>query len=278
MNRNRKPTRRELMGMSAGALLAAGVWPGALRADGEAEAGDFHFLVLNDAHWVDRDDGGWFDGLARQIRGHEEKPELVLLAGDLADDGQPDQVGAMRDFCKELRVPVYVVPGNHDYRGRGDRMAVDRKAYDQLFPNRLNYRFDHRGWQFVALDSTEGALYKETLVQPDTLNWLNQAVPNLDKKRPLIVFTHFPLGPGVRYRPGNADNVLNQFRQHNLKAVFCGHVHAETERKVGAVVLTTNRCCSHAIPNHDGSKQKGYYLCRAKDGEVTRTFVGYPQG
>src|SRR5262249_7962407 len=102
MNPNRKPTRRELMRLSAGALLAAGVWPGALRAEGEAETGDFHFLVLNDAHWRDREDGGWFDGLARQIRGHDEKPELVLLAGDLADDGQPDQLGAMRDFCKEL--------------------------------------------------------------------------------------------------------------------------------------------------------------------------------
>ena len=50
---------------------------------------------------------------------------------------------------------------------------------------------------------------------------------------------------------------------------------AQTERQVGKVILTTNRCCSYAIPNHDGSKQKGYFLCRAKDGEVTLTFVPY---
>src|SRR5205807_3365837 len=94
-----------------------------------------------------------------------------------------DQLGAMRDFCKELQLPVYVVPGNHDYRGAANRMPVDRRPYEELFPGRLNYRFEHRGWQFLALDSTEGALYKGTLVQRDTLNWLDETLPKLDRKR-----------------------------------------------------------------------------------------------
>lgn len=273
MNRNRTPTRRAMMRMSAGALLTAGLWPGALGAEDKADAGDFHFLAVNDTHWKDRAGAGWFAGLARQMKGHAEKPELVLLAGDLSEDGKPQQLGPMRDFCKGLGLPVYVVPGNHDYL-----TPTDRKPYDDLFPDRLNYRFEHRGWQFLAFDSTEGKMYTRTAVQPATLKWLDATLPKLDKKRPLIAFTHFPLGPHVRMASGNAAAVLQRFKEHNLRAIFCGHYHGATERKVGAVVLTTNRCCSFASRNHDDSERKGYFLCRAKAGQVTRTFVDYAPG
>jgi 3',5'-cyclic-AMP phosphodiesterase len=257
-------SRRELMHLGAGALLAARLWPGAVDAD----PGDFHFLVVNDTHWTDRDGAGWFERLAKQMKSHAEKPELVLLAGDLSENGTPEQLGPMRDFCKELGLPVHVVPGNHDYR-----TAEDRKPYDQLFPGRLNYHFTHRGWQFVALDSTEGWRYLGTLVQEPTLKWLDETMPRLDRKRPTIVFTHFPLGPGVRMRSGNGLDVLDRFKAYNLRAVFSGHFHSATERQVRDVILTTNWCCSYASRNHDGLPQKGYLLCQAKAGEVTRTFV-----
>ena len=42
---------------------------------------------------------------------------------------------------------------------------------------------------------------------------------------------------------------------------------------MGAVVLTTNRCCSRKANNHDGSKQKGFFACAARGGKVTHTFV-----
>jgi hypothetical protein len=67
--------------------------------------------------------------------------------------------------------------------------------------------------------------------------------------------------------------VLDRFKGHNLRAVFNGHYHALTERTVGEVVLTTNRCCAISRGNHDGSTEKGYFLCHAKGGKVGHTFV-----
>src|SRR5262249_55410346 len=113
-------------------------------------------------------------------------------------------------------------------------------------------------------------------VQPHTLQWLDDTLSKLNKKKPTVVFTHFPLGPLVIYRPGNADKVLERFKEFNLQAVFNGHFHAFTERKVGQTVLTTNRCCSFSRNNHDGSKEKGYFVCHAKDGKIERTFVEVP--
>ncbi len=268
MNRQRPLTRRDLMRSSAGALLAAGLWPGAHHAEGENASGDFPFLVVNDLHWKDKTGADWFARLAKQLTSHAEKPEFMLLVGDLAEDGKPEQLGPMRDFCKDLGIPVHVVPGNHDAAAQ-----TDRKAYEELFPDRLNYRFDHRGWQYVALDSTDGVKGSGVSVLPPSLKWLDETLPKLDKKKPTILFTHFPLGRLTPTRLTNADAVLERFKELNLRAVFCGHYHGFTERTSGDMVLTTNKCCSFARANHDGTKEKGYFLCSAQAGKVTRTFV-----
>jgi 3',5'-cyclic AMP phosphodiesterase CpdA len=265
-------TRRELLRRSPAALLAAGLWPGALAA-GDTDAGAFSFLVVNDLHSLDRHCVPWFEKVARQMAGHDEKPELLLIAGDLADDGTAVQTAAVKEIFAGIKVPMYVVPGNHDYTATNSR-----KAYDDLFPDRLNYAFGHRGWQFVALDTTEWTRSQNTTISGTTLKWLDDELPKLDKKRPLVVFTHFPLGEGVRMRPKNADDVLKRLIGHNLRAVYSGHFHAFTEKKSGETVLTTNKCCAFSRGNHDGTKEKGYFLVTAKDGKLDRRFVEVKPG
>jgi 3',5'-cyclic AMP phosphodiesterase CpdA len=163
---------------------------------------------------------------------------------------------------------MYTVPGNHDYTPK-----QERKAYDDLFPKQLNYAFDHGGWQYVALDTTEGTKYQDTTIAADTLKWLDDQLPKLDKKKPLVVFTHFPLGEGVKMRPKNADDLLKRLLPFNLRAIYSGHFHSFTEKKAGDAVLTTNRCCAFARGNHDGTKEKGYFLVTAKDGKLGREFA-----
>ena len=98
-------------------------------------------------------------------------------------------------------------------------------------------------------------------------------MPKLDRKRPTAIFTHFPLGPLTPSRPENADALLERLIGLNLQAVFSGHFHGFTERVLGNVALTTDRCCAISRANHDGTPEKGYFLCEAKAGRITRTFV-----
>jgi 3',5'-cyclic AMP phosphodiesterase CpdA len=272
MRTTRRLTRRQLLGYSAGGLLAAGLWPGALRADDAAASEPFHFAVLNDLHYLDEHCTPWHEGVVKQIKAHEEKVEFCLLVGDLAEHGKAAQFDPVRAIYRKLDLPLHVVCGNHDWQAE-----KDRKAYDDLFPKGGNYTFEHRGWQFIGLDSSDGPK-PQVAVRAETLKWLDDALPKLDKKKPIVLFTHFPLGPWVIYRAKNADAVLERFKDYNLQTVFNGHFHASTERHVGTVTLTTNRCCSYSRKNHDGSKEKGYFLCQAKEGKVTRTFVEYKQG
>jgi calcineurin-like phosphoesterase family protein len=261
-------TRRDLLHASAGSLLAAGLWPGALAAADRATE-EFHFAVVNDTHYRDHKCNEWMARLFMQIKGHKEKVAFCLLVGDVSHNGKPMQLGAMRSHAKLLGQPVYPVIGNHDYIPPNEG-----SPYKKVFPGQINYHFEFGGWQFIGLDSTQGASPSGTTILPDTFTWLKGRLGKLDKNKPMVLFTHFPLGPGVKRRPRNANDLLDHFRPFNLRAVFNGHRHQLTEKRVNDVPITTNHCCSSWCPNHDGSLDKGYFLCHARNGQITRTVVG----
>ncbi len=55
-----------------------------------------------------------------------EQADLILLAGDLTQHGQVDEVCVVADACRDLDVPVVAVLGNHDWHS--DRPADLRRA------------------------------------------------------------------------------------------------------------------------------------------------------
>ena len=265
--------RRSFLSLTAGTLLAGAAWPGRLRAADNGKGSAFSFVALNDVHFSTPKCPGWMERVTASIKTLTPAPELCLMIGDLADGGIPSELGPMRDALRSLGMPFHTVIGNHDYV-----TDTDRAAYEELFPGTLNYHFEHRGWQFVALDTTFGTKFDKTNVQPATFGWLDQKLPTLKPALPTVLFTHFPLGAGVPMRPLNADAVLDRFKDFNLAAVLNGHHHGFTERTRGATVINTNRCCSISKANHDGSKEKGYFLCRVADGKFDRKFVELQTG
>jgi predicted MPP superfamily phosphohydrolase len=260
--------RRQALGrVGAGSLLALGLWPGSLRLDaGTGEPGAFRFIAVNDTHFMSAACGPWLERAVRQMRG--EGAEFCLLCGDLTERGGTEHLATVRDIFRELKAPVYAVPGNHDYVEQDDR-----RPYEKLFPRRLNYRFEHRGWQFVGLDTTEGQLYEKTNIQPATFGWLDRNLRRLDPRQPTVLFTHFPLGEAVKYRPGNAEALLERFRSFNLQGIFSGHWHGYTLRWLGEAFAVTGQCCALRRANHDGSPARGYLVCEARAGNITYRFA-----
>ena len=138
------------------------------------------------------------------------RPAFCLHAGDLTNEAQFNYMAAVRDTFGQLGVPTYTVPGNDDYVSN-----TDRRSYDATFPSRLNYYFTWNGWQFIALDTTDGQRYQNTRIQPATLAWLDDHLPRHNARQPTVVFTHFPLSEGVPMRPLHADALLTHFRDFN---------------------------------------------------------------
>ncbi len=261
-------SRRGAIRISAGTLLALGLWPGRLRAADNGKGGEFTFIAVNDLHYLNEKCEPFFAQMVKQMKATEPKAEFALVVGDVCEHGKPEQLGPIRAVLDSLAMPYSVVVGNHDYI-----TPTDRKPWEQRFPDSLNYHFAHRGWQFIALDSSEGQKAGKVTVQPHTLRFLDDTLPKLKKEVPTVVFTHFPFGPLTPSRPLNADAVLERFKEFNLVAVYNGHFHGFTERTLGKTVLTTNKCCSFSRANHDKTPEKGYFVCTAKEGRIERRFV-----
>jgi uncharacterized protein len=74
-----------------------------------AAAGDLHAGVGDDQR------------VREAFRQAAEKAELILLAGDLTQRGQMDEIAIVADACREMDVPIVAVLGNHDWQS--DRPA-----------------------------------------------------------------------------------------------------------------------------------------------------------
>src|SRR5262245_44491620 len=77
--------REALKRLSAGTLLTAGLWPGALRAADRGHDARFRFIVVNDTHAMTPECHGWLTGAVRQMK--TEKPDFCLHCGDLTEKG-----------------------------------------------------------------------------------------------------------------------------------------------------------------------------------------------
>lgn len=275
--------RRTMIKAGLGGLLAMGLWPGRrLHASAHAhsqartEAGDssgtessFRFIVVNDTHYVSKECAPWMRGMVSSMNKHADIA-FGLHLGDVTDTGAQADLEAMAVVLKEAKFVFHTQPGNHDYL-----TGTNRAAYDTVFPGSTNYAFKHAGWQFVGCDTTQGQAYEKTRIQPPTLEWLDAHLPELDPALPTVIFTHFPLVSPAKYVPLNSEDLLGRFLKFNLVAAFSGHYHAFTEGKTQRATLVTNRCCSRARSNHDGTKEKGYWLCKAANGTIQREFVAY---
>jgi 3',5'-cyclic AMP phosphodiesterase CpdA len=178
-------------------------------------------------------------------------PDFILQLGDFVSEGIPANY---RDHVAWLDAhpgaPLLRCIGNHDRsRPNGD---ADKNLYDAVFGPR-DYFFDHDGWRFIALDSSDRKLTGAQLA------WLKVALDSPSRK---VIFTHVPpkylkkLKPlaevgaletdSVQYDAAQADDqksggihdfFTNYFEDGsdefedlvthgNVAAVYMGHIHA----------------------------------------------------
>ena len=112
----------------------------------------------------------------------KQQVQVVLLPGDLFDGGKhyPETIEALEQFLKDLTVPVFIAPGNHDFYRAGC-------VYDKMFlPENVHlFRHDHiecvdmpelhlRVWGAAFTDSVCPCLIHDFIPekQPDTIDLL----------------------------------------------------------------------------------------------------------
>ena len=171
------------------------------------------------------------DALGRaidHINGLDPLPDVTLATGDLTDDGRPEEYQALRAALDRLRMPAYVIPGNHDDRANL-RQAFADCGYLPVDGEFLHYTVETWPLRLIGLDTVipgeiGGGLCSERLA------WLVDRLAE-QPDRPTLIFMHHPPFPtGIRYMDAppleGAAELEAVIRRHaQVRQIVCGHIH-----------------------------------------------------
>ncbi|MFQ5937145.1 MAG: phosphodiesterase [Acidiferrobacterales bacterium] len=178
-------------------------------------------------------------------------PEVVLITGDLTNDGTPAQYRLVKEALSELFIPYYVIPGNHDDRqGLYDAFA----EYGYLPPDAefLQYVIDDHAVRLLALDTLIPGEEGGELCQT-RLAWLHDRLAEAPRAPTLIFMHHPPVATGLAVFDAmalrGADGLAAIIARHaQIEAIICGHVHRPLHLRWQGTVVSTAPSVSFQYP------------------------------
>jgi len=262
---SRQRTNRRNFLKSAGGLAAATVMPFRLVELTFADTSqNFTFAHISDSHiqYIRKNEfvRNWDRGLIRataETNLLSPQPDFVVFGGDLAQLGTKEELDHGAEMLSRLNYKTYCVMGEHDY-------YLDLGEYwSELFGPQY-YSFDHKGVHFVVLNSIltyddwtfnrwpsaeQRMLEMAGLDNPNgspfmvgekQREWLQKDLDKVDKKTPLVVFSHSPIQKiykGWNFWTEDADEVQAMLKPFEKATVVYGHVHQIQYNQIDSITF-----------------------------------------
>jgi 3',5'-cyclic-AMP phosphodiesterase len=182
---------------------------------------------------------GLADALGRALA-IEPRPDCVVITGDLADTGHPDEYAALRDILRKCPVPVHLLPGNHDDPGAliarfGDTPYLGHgvsPSYVAEYPEAT---------LVIANSWVQGS--PAGLLGPDQLAWIDRALGARPEVPAFVCLHHPPVPVGIPFLDGmildDAPALADVVRGHpHVVRVLAGHVHRDVSALFAGTVMT----------------------------------------
>ncbi|HEY2054095.1 MAG TPA: phosphodiesterase [Solirubrobacterales bacterium] len=155
-----------------------------------AEPAPFLLLQISDPHiganWDGADPDECLLRAVDAILSLPDRPDALLVSGDLTDNGAPEEYQRVRELLAPLDLEPHVLPGNHDLR------APLREAFG--LPGRgdapVSHAVDLGPLRLVCLDSTIPGAEGGSL-DGGRIEWLDATLGE-DAETPTVVALHHP--------------------------------------------------------------------------------------
>lgn len=248
---------------------------------------NIEFWVLSDPHYFDKsltDSGEAYTKIKQTAAGKEldyqaeswqalidkaieQKPDMLIVTGDLTLNGEKVSAEKLAELLKQLSdqgINVFVIPGNHDVNDGwarkfiGDKQekteAISIANFKEIFadcgyqgatnydPNSLSYSVAvNQTYDFLFLDSNIYTEDGHQLTRPTTggaisgrtMNWAKkQLEKSRQEKKKTLIFMHHNLYPHNEmlsngFVLANADEFKQVLADYQVQFVFSGHIHAQ---------------------------------------------------
>jgi 3',5'-cyclic AMP phosphodiesterase CpdA len=164
-------------------------------------------------------------------------PDLVVVAGDLTDDGYPDQYPlAAQELDAIACTHVVRVPGNHDARNVGYLLYEDAFGARDT---RLHLDCEGQVVALVAVDSSKPDL-DEGEIGREHYAWIEEGFAGDADLRIFVCHHHLVPVPGTgreRNQVLDAGDVLSLLRQCGVDIVLSGHRHVPYVWPIAGMLL-----------------------------------------
>jgi Icc protein len=255
---------------------------------------NFSFVFLPDIHLQpDSAVVAGFENMVSQV--NKLHPDFVLTGGDMiytAKNVNDEKAGKLFDLMdsefKSFRMPVHFTMGNHETVGITAESGIDdtnpmwgKRMYESRYGSRF-YTFQYKGWKFFILDGIKILREEKNYTQGvDSLQleWIRGELLKTDKSTPLVISIHTPLvnphafeGPGISAISDNSSEVLDLFRDYNLKMVLEGHTHLYMNLDFNGIYYISGGSTSYGTDKY----ADGFMLVKVKNGREDLRFIKTP--
>lgn len=179
-----------------------------------------------------------------------QAPDAAVITGDLTDFGRPAEYEHLRELLAPLRMPVYLLPGNHDSR---EQMRASFPQHTYLGTEGfIQFSVAVGGLQLIALDTVVSGASEGQLC-PQRLQWLETELAR-HTARPVVIAMHHP---PFRTLIGHMDDIgllegadeLEAIvsRHPQVERVICGHLHRSIQVRFGGTIAATVPSPAHQV-------------------------------
>jgi Icc protein len=182
----------------------------------------------------------------------EPRPDVVVMTGDLVDQGDPAQYEHLKALLAPLEIPYYLLVGNHDDRA-ALRDAFSKRAELRAGGDFVQYAVDIGPLRLIALDSIVPGESGGDLC--DTrLTWLAAQLEEARGKPVIVALHHPPFDCGIghmdeiRLDPQAAQKLAALIARYpNVERVICGHVHRPMFVRFGGTIASAVPSPAHQV-------------------------------
>lgn len=166
------------------------------------------------------------------------QPDIVLLTGDLTNDGRPGEYDHLAELLEPLSMPIVAVPGNHDDRTQlRNRFDLPGGAADDPIDHVVE--LDDRV-RLVCLDTTVPGDHGGSLCEAQ-LAWLDEVLTEADDRVTVVAQHHPPFHSTIPWMDSFAlANIGDQrrvlARHPQVIAILAGHFHRPITVGIGSAV------------------------------------------
>jgi alkaline phosphatase D len=187
--------------------------------------------------------------------------DMVLIAGDLTQDGKATEIADFQKQIKGFLAPVWYVPGNHDVGNKLIGSQVKRDSVTawrvRFFERSLGPSFfarERKGLRVIGINSP--ILGSGLPRERDMWCFLEKELSKSNAPA-TVLFSHYPPfvktaaekgGDYWNIEPEPRQRLLGLLKRASVKTVLTGHLHRELTNRYDGILFVTTPPVSFGLP------------------------------